>query len=92
MQVQSGQRPPLGKAASATAASTTNMSCSSSIDDTAFVQLPQYTAVVRSCWQQHAHRRPTAAAVHKQLAALLEAHRRKQQQGLLQQQSLQGSG
>ncbi len=53
---------------------------SSSIDDTAFVQLPQYTAVVRSCWQQHAHRRPTAAAVHKQLAALQELHRRKLQE------------
>jgi hypothetical protein len=36
--------------------------------------LPELTVIIRDCWQQRDLRRPTAAAVHAKLQALLLHH------------------
>ncbi len=63
MQVQRGKRPAL--------ALPSDGSESAAPVAPAFAQLPQFAAVIQSCWQQQPHRRPNASTVHKQLQALI---------------------
>jgi hypothetical protein len=36
--------------------------------------LPQLNSIIRACWQQKEHRRPSAAQVHDMLVALMREH------------------
>ena len=36
--------------------------------------LPEFNAIIRACWNHREHRRPTAAALHDMLLALLHKY------------------
>jgi hypothetical protein len=47
--------------------------------------LPEFNAIIRACWQQRDHRRPTAREVHAQLRDLAAKH------GLLPENEAEGT-
>ncbi len=66
-------QPPQGSQASLSAASASAAAAAAGLPgDEMLSRLPGYASLIRACWQQKPHRRPTAAAVCKTLRALLE--------------------
>jgi hypothetical protein len=79
MQVVGGRRPELpmdGSTVAGDSAANDSQPSHPLLADTpaSLSALPELNAIIRACWQQRDHRRPTAAAVYSQLRDLAAKH------------------